>query len=116
MKISDCVTRFLNCQRMNVKKNTLWNQELLPGNFQYHFNGPEISSLISENILTFIVSKALVHHSNLSTTQIYWGRISDNEALAGLTTCTGKILRIRAEALMFSGRLSQRSDFKTDQG
>jgi hypothetical protein len=56
MKIPECVTRFFNCQRMNLKKNTIRNYEFFIGNFQEHFGDTDFSSINSEGI-TELMSK-----------------------------------------------------------
>jgi len=54
MKISQCVTHFLNYQRMNVKKNTLRNYEFILDKFQHHFGDIDLSFITSEAILAFM--------------------------------------------------------------
>jgi integrase/recombinase XerD len=54
MKISRGIEHFFNYQRLNVKKNTFRNYELIPNNCQDHFGDIELSSLTSESILAFM--------------------------------------------------------------
>ena len=48
------VTSFMGYQRMNLKKNTLRTYNRLLTNFQNHFGEIDLSSITSEQILTFL--------------------------------------------------------------
>ena len=54
MKISQGIEHFFNYQRLNVKKNTFRNYEIILNNFQNHFGDIELSSIKSEDILGFM--------------------------------------------------------------
>ena len=54
MKVFECVTHFFNYQQMNVKKNTLKNYEFILNNFQDYFGDIKLSSITSEDIVTFM--------------------------------------------------------------
>jgi len=69
MKISESFENFYNYQRLNVKKNTLRNYEFILDNFQNHFGDIELSSITSEDILTF---KSKVSDGTKQSTKNYW--------------------------------------------
>ena len=54
MKIFQGIEYFFNYQRLNVKKNTFRNYEIILKNFQNYFGDIELSSLTSEDILAFM--------------------------------------------------------------
>jgi hypothetical protein len=62
-----------------------------------------------------IVSKVLLRHANLSTTQIYLKKISDGEAIRWIDTLHGLHLPIRAELLRASVRTYQKSHLQVIQ-
>ena len=55
MKISQSIEHFFNYQRLNVKKNTFKNCELILNSFQNHFGDIDLSSIKSESILAFMI-------------------------------------------------------------
>jgi len=94
------------------EKNTLRNYEFILGSFQKHFGDIDLSVISSEDIRKIskrldilrrhaatyasrsgtpleIVSKVLLRHSNLSTTQRYLGKISDAEAMRWIDNLHG---------------------------
>ena len=54
MKMSDVKNYFFNYHRMNSKKSTLKNYEMLLSKFCEYFGDRELDSLMSEEILTFL--------------------------------------------------------------
>ena len=54
MKVSQGIEQFFEYQRLNVKKNTFSNYELILGTFQNHFGDIELSSISSDSILAFM--------------------------------------------------------------
>ena len=56
MRVSQGVTHFINYQRMNVKENTLRNYQFILDKFQCQLGNIDISSITSEDILTFMAA------------------------------------------------------------
>ncbi len=54
MKVSQGIEQYFNYQRLNVKKNTFRNYEVILANFQKHFGDIELSSISSQDVLAFM--------------------------------------------------------------
>jgi len=54
MKISESIEHFYHYQRLNVKKDTFRNYEFILSRCRNHFGDIELSSITSEDILSFM--------------------------------------------------------------
>lgn len=86
MKTSKTIKQFFNYQKLNVKKNTIQNYDFVLDKFKNPCDNPALRGLFraGKNFqfkILKIVSKVLLRHSNLSTTQRYLGKIRDAEAI-----------------------------------
>ena len=116
MKVQQAADYYINYYKANSKKNTIRNQVFILSRFLDEFGDRKITSISSDEILSFlnrltrgqkqttkriryanlthyvpwhIMSKIILRHSNLSTTQRYLGKISDVEALRWIENLHG---------------------------